>query len=322
MTTDVRVRYEHIPASLERGSCFPIFFSCRHLLVDLISCTARRGVNIALPLIVSVAANHRRSTQSAGDSWAKRARALRNVPVVLRMAWEAGPGVVSAGVACRIAGALLPVLLLGVGKSILDAVQRRSMTGELRPDFWWLVALECALAVMGGVAGRVGGFFDSLLSDRFTRHVSVRVMAHASQLDLSTYEDPTFHDTLERARVQATDRVGMVHALGSLLQQAVTVVSLAASIAYFSPWLLALLVLAVVPAFVGESHFAFLGYSLNIEQTPARRRLDYLRLLGASKEAAKEMKLFGLAPLVTGEYAQLADQLYDQNVRLARRRLL
>jgi ATP-binding cassette, subfamily B, bacterial len=238
------------------------------------------------------------------------------------MAWESAPGVLAAGVACRITGALLPVMMLGVAKAILDAVQRRSTTGELRPDFWWLVALECLLAVFGAVLGRVGWFFDSLLSDRFTRHVSVRVMAHASRLDLSTYEDPTFHNTLERARVQATDRVSMIQALGSLLQQGVTVVTLSASIAYFSPWLLALLVLAVVPAFVGESHFAFLGYSLNIEQTPARRRLDYLRQLGSSKEAAKELKLFGLAPFITGEYAQLADQLCQQNVRLARRRLL
>jgi ATP-binding cassette subfamily B protein len=114
----------------------------------------------------------------------------------------------------------------------------------------------------------------------------------------------------------------MVHALGSLLQQGVTVVTLSASIAYFSPWLLVLLVFAVVPAFVGESHFAFLGYSLNIQQTPARRRLDYLRLLGSSKETAKELKLFGLAPFITSEYAQLADELYHQNVALARRRLL
>ena len=265
---------------------------------------------------------HRSPNLSVLDSWATRARALRNVPVVLGLAWESGPGVVTAGVACRIAGALLPVTMLGVAKLILDAVQLRSTTGALRPDFWWLVALECVLAMFGSMLGRAGGFFDSLLSDRFTRHVSVRVMAHASRLDLSTYEDPAFHDTLERARVQATDRVSMVHALGSLLQQGVTVVTLSASIAYFSPWLLALLVLAVVPAFVGESHFAFLGYSLNIEQTPARRRLDYLRLLGSSKEAAKELKLFGLAPFVTGEYAGLADQLYHQNVRLARRRLL
>ena len=256
------------------------------------------------------------------DSWGVRARALRNVPVVLRLAWESGRGIVAAGVVCRIAGALLPVMMLAVAKLILDSVQLRSTTGELRPDFWWLVALECVLAVFGGLLGRTGGFFDSLLSERFTRHVSVQVMAHASRLDLSTYEDPAFHDTLERARVQATDRVGMVHALGSLLQQGVAVVALSASIAYFSPWLLLLLVIAVVPAFVGESHFAFLSYSLNIQQTPARRRLDYLRLLGTSKEAAKELKLFGLAPFVTGEYARLADRLYHQNVRLARRRLL
>ena len=146
-------------------------------------------------------------------------------------------------------------------------------------------------------------------------------MEHAARLDLSTYEDPAFHDTLERARAQATDRITMIHALGALLQQMVTVVSLSASIAFFSPWLLVLLVLAVVPAFLGESHFAFLGYSLNIQQTPTRRRLDYLRVLGASKESAKELKLFGLAPFVTGEYAHLSDELYDQNVALARRRL-
>jgi ATP-binding cassette subfamily B protein len=261
------------------------------------------------------------ANQSVRESWGTRARALRNAPLVLKLAWEAGRDVAAAGMACRIGGALLPVAMLGVAKAILDAVQVRSTTGELRPDFWWLVALECGLAASGAILARAGGFFDSLLSDRFTRHVGVRVMAHASRLDLSTYEDPAFHDMLERARVQATDRVSMVHALGSLLQQAVTVVTLSASIAYFSPWLLVLLVLAVVPTFVGESHFAFLSYSLNIEQTPARRRLDYLRLLGSGKDAAKELKLFGLAPFITGEYAGLADQLYEQDLRLARRRL-
>ena len=113
-----------------------------------------------------------------------------------------------------------------------------------------------------------GGLLRALLADRFTRHVSVRVMEHAARLDLSTYEDPAFHDKLERARVQATDRIAMIHAIGALLQQGVIVVSLSVSIVYFSPWLLLVLVLAVVPAFLGESHFAFLGYSLNIEQTP------------------------------------------------------
>jgi ATP-binding cassette, subfamily B, bacterial len=113
----------------------------------------------------------------------------------------------------------------------------------------------------------------------------------------------------------------MIHAIGALIQQFIIAASLSASIFWFSPWLLLLLIVAVVPAFLGESHFAFLGYSLNIRQTPVRRQLDYLRVLGASKESAKELKLFGLGDFITGEYARLANDLYDQNVALARRRL-
>ena len=119
---------------------------------------------------------------------------------------------------------------------------------------------------------------------------------------------------------QATDRIGMVHAIGGMVQQLITAITLAATVFYFSPWLLVLLVAAVVPVFVGESHYAFLGYSLGLRQTPLRRQLDYLRQLGASKESAKELKLFGLAPLVSERYTQLSDELYVQNLALSRRR--
>ena len=146
-------------------------------------------------------------------------------------------------------------------------------------------------------------------------------MDHASRLDLASYEDPAFQDKLERARVQATDRIGMVQSIGSVAQQIVVAVSLSLGSRWFSPWRLAVLVAAVLPAFVGESHFAFLGYALNMRQTPTRRRFDYLRVLGASKESAKELRLFGLSSFFLGRYEQLANQIYDEDARLARRRL-
>jgi len=114
----------------------------------------------------------------------------------------------------------------------------------------------------------------------------------------------------------------MVQAIGAVIQQVIVAVSLAAGVFWFSPWLLLVLVLAVTPAFLGESHFAFLGYSLNLRQTPVRRQIDYLRVLGASKESAKELKLFGLSNFLTQEYANLSNEIYDQNVALAKRRLL
>src|SRR5262249_12115723 len=126
---------------------------------------------------------------------------------------------------------------------------------------------------------------------------------------------------LERARVQATDRIYMIQAMGQLVQQFITAITLSAAVASFSPWILLLLVAAVVPAFLGESHFAFIGFTQNIRQTPIKRQLDYLRVLGASKESAKELKLFGLGAFLCHEYERLSGDIQEENTCLARRRL-
>jgi ATP-binding cassette subfamily B protein len=255
-------------------------------------------------------------------AWRERIRALRNLPSFLRIVWDSGPAVIAGALGSRVVAAFVPISILAVSKMILDAIQAHFAGRPLPQDFWVLVGAECALAALAAVLGRIISYFDSLLADRFTRHVSVRVMEHASQLDLASYEDPQFYDKLERARVQATDRIAMIQAIGQALQQSIAAITLSVGIFWFSPWLLLVLVAAVVPAFVGESHFAFLGYALNIRQTPVRRQLDYLRVLGASKESAKELKLFGLSEFLTGEYRRLSDQVYTENVTLARRRLV
>ena len=260
-------------------------------------------------------------SHSFWGGWKERIKALKNIPPLASIVWNSGPGVVSGGAVCRVLAALVPLSMLAVSKRILDAVQAHFAGRPLPPSFWYLVGAEFALAMFGSLIGRTTGFFDALLADRFTRHVSIRVMEHASRLDLSSYEDPVFYDKLERARVQATDRIAMVQALGTVAQQIIVAISLSVGIVWFSPWLLVLLVVAVIPAFLGESHFAFEGYTLNIRQTPVRRQLDYLRTLGASKESAKELKLFDLSGFLSGAYTRLSNDLYDQNVRLARRRL-
>ncbi len=121
-----------------------------------------------------------------GD-WKKRIRALRNIPPLIRIVWESGRGVVAGGLACRILVALLPVLMLSVSKRILDAIQAHFNGRPLPAEFWYLVATEFGLAALGGVLGRTIGYFDALLADRFTKYTSVRVIEHASRLDLSSY---------------------------------------------------------------------------------------------------------------------------------------
>jgi len=262
------------------------------------------------------------SVQNLSSGWKARLKALGNIPPVLGIVWDSGPAVVVSGCILRVLSALIPVAMLYVTRLIIDAVVTHvAKHGTLRPDFWWLVALEFGLAAVGSTLERTISYCDTLLADKYTRHVSIRVMEHASHLDLSSYEDPVFYEKLERARVQATDRLLMIQMIGRVLQQVITTATLAISIAVFSPWLLLILIACVVPAFLGESHFAFLGYSLNFRQTPVKRELEYLRLLGASKDSAKELKLFGLSRFLTARFADLSDEIYHQNVTLAKRRL-
>src|SRR4051794_4549267 len=170
--------------------------------------------------------------------WRDRSKALRNLPPVARMVWRSGPGLLTGSIVFRVTGALLPLAMLDVSRRIIDGIVIHSKGSPLPPHFWWLVALEFGLAASGGILGRTTWYFDTLLADRFTRYVSLRVMEHAARLDLASYEDPLFADKLERARAQATDRTSMIQAMGALLQQLVMAISFSATIFWFSPLLL------------------------------------------------------------------------------------
>ncbi len=255
--------------------------------------------------------------------WRERLQALRNIPPVLSMVWEAAPKVIVASVTLRVTTALLPLAVLKVTQVIIDDVYNLTARHKALPHyFWWLVALEFGLASLAAILVRLINFCDVVLADKYSRHISTKIMEHASRLDLMSFEDPSFYDRMERARVQGTDRIVLIQATGLLIQQLVTTVSLAAGIVFFSPWILIALVACVVPAFLGETHFAFMGYSLNFRQTPAKREMEYLRVLGGSKESAKELKLFGLAPFLVGRYAKLSNELHAQTVGLAKRKLM
>ncbi len=255
--------------------------------------------------------------------WQERMNALKNIPPVFKMVWVSAPKVVVAGLFFRLLVSLVPVAILAVTKFIIDSiVHYRASQAPLPHYFWWLVVAEFLLAALATIFSRVIDFCDKVLADKFVRYISTRIMEHASKLDLTRYEDPLFYDKMERARVQGTDRVMMIQMTGRLIQQVITTASLAASIFFFSPWLLLFLIVCVVPAFLGETHFAFVGYSLNFEQTTAKREMEYLRIVGGSKESAKELKLFGLGPFLVDRYRKLSDELHRQTVGLERRKLL
>jgi ATP-binding cassette subfamily B protein len=266
-----------------------------------------------------------KESESPPPTWGQRLAALKHVPPLVRLVFETHRGYTAAILVLRAVRSFIPVAVLWVGKLIIDGVIAAGAAARAggTPDWWHLaglVGLELGIAVVGEGLARLSALLESLLGDLFANRLSVRLMQHAATLDLAQFEDAETYDHLERARRQTVGRIGLFALLLSTAQDLVTLASLAAVLLVQLPWLLLLLTIAVLPAFLGEAHFASLGYSLLFSWTPERRLLDYLRYMGASDESAKEVKLFSLSDFLVGRYAKLSEEFYQANKRLAVRR--
>ncbi len=260
--------------------------------------------------------------------WRERLRATRHLPRLLLLVWETNRRLATLMVGLRALRALVPIAVLWVGKLIIDHVvglvtgdaAARRLGGPALQELWVLLAIEFGLAVVGEVLARLSALVESLLGDLVANRTSVQLMEHAASLDLAQLENAEINDKLDRARRQTVGRIGLVTGLLSMVQDVVTLASLAVALTVYVPWLLVLLALAVLPSFLGESRFAALSYSLLYSWTQERRQLDYLRYVGASDVSAKEVKLFGLARFLVGRYADLSGEFYEANRVLALRR--
>ena len=253
-------------------------------------------------------------------SWKERLQALRHVPALFRLIWGTHRGYTAAMIVLRVVRSVVPVTTFWVGKLILDSVIAAKAGHGSLTQVWRYLALELAIVLTGEVLARASSLIESLLGDLFSNAMSVQLMEHAAKLDLAQFEDPEFYDHLERARRQTVGRIALLSLLLSMSQDALTLLTLAGALIAYNPWLLLLLAVAVIPSFLGETHFAALGYSLLFRWTPERRQLDYLRYVGASDKTAKEVQMFGLAPWLTERYRDLSQKFYEENRNLSVRR--
>jgi len=252
----------------------------------------------------------------------ERLRAVRYLPPLMRMVWQTSRPYCIAMIVLRLMRSLVPVATLWISKLIIDTVVAGRAVNADYHHLWKLVGAEIAVVLAGDLLGRASTLVESLLGDLFSNRTSILLMEHASTLDLYQFEDPAFYDQLERARQQTTGRIGLLAQLFNLVQDILTLVSLAAALLIYNPWLLLLLGVSVVPSFLGETHYASLGYSLFFRWTPQRRLLDYLRYVGASDRTAKEVQMFGLAPWLIDRFKTLSENFYAENRRLSTRKAI
>jgi len=263
----------------------------------------------------------------------QRFGAMRNIPPFLREIWGTSKPMTLASIGIRLIRAFLPIATLYIGKLIIDEAVRLLglgvaqelgaawQSGQLN-HLLILLSVEFGLAILADLLGRLVGYVDTLLSERFTNATSIRLMEHAATLDLEDFEDADLQDKLDRARRQTMGRMNLLSQLFGQAQDVITVVSFAVGLLAYAPWLMVLLAVALIPAFIGESHFNAMNYALNFQWTPERRQLEYLRQMGASVDTAKEVKIFNLNRFFIERFRFLSDKFYAGNKVLAGKRAL
>ncbi len=247
--------------------------------------------------------------------------ALGNLPRFFKLVWQTNHWYAILDGVLRLIRSAIPVSILYVGKLIIDEVVALSKNHSANHNYLWeLVAAEFILAILSDALARATLLVDSLLGDLFSNYTSVKIMEHAATLDLDQFEDSEFYDKLERARQQTIGRTILLSQVFAQVQDLITMLFLAAGLMAFNPWLILLLFVAIVPAFLGESYFNDRSYALTRGQTPERRELDYMRYLGASDETAKEVKLFNLSDFLVNRFKTLSNKFYNDNKKLSIKR--
>ncbi|MBK7608013.1 MAG: ABC transporter ATP-binding protein [Saprospiraceae bacterium] len=250
-------------------------------------------------------------------------KSLKLLIPFFKMIWRTSPALTLTNIILRLVKSAVPLAQLYIGKLIIDEIVHLiNNKGGDPHNLWVWIGLEFGVTMVSELISRVMNLTESLLGDLYGNVSSVELMNKAATIDLSMYENPDFYDKLERARRQTTGRVVLMSMVLSQFQDIITILFLSAGLIAFEPWLIVLLIVAVLPSFISEAYFSRFSYSLVRSWTPQRRELDYLRYIGASVETAKEVKVFGLDHFLSKRFAKIADEYYQANKALAIKRTI
>ncbi|WP_179375380.1 ABC transporter ATP-binding protein [Winogradskyella wichelsiae] len=247
--------------------------------------------------------------------------ALVYIPRFFKEIWKVNKGLFLLSAFCRLIGAVLPVIILWIGKLIVDEIILQISLDN--PDYytlWTYVGTEFGLIILSDLVSRAISLTDGLLGDEYNITSSITIIKKTNQINISLLEDSEFYDKLERARTQTNGRVGLMSNVLSQVQSGISIATLIAGLIYFEPYLIILLVLSIIPSFINEVRFSQQQYSLARSWTSERRELDYLRFIGANDKTAKEIKLFGLTDFIVNRFQNLSEEYYQLNKTLAIKR--
>lgn len=237
-----------------------------------------------------------RSADHCGDAAEPdRLRLPASLAGACALVWRSARVLAAGYVLTSLVAGLLPVVSVALLARIADGVARSSGLHSLVP----LAAASGVVGLLIAVVPAVGQYLVSELQRVTGRAAQDALYAATERIGgLAPFEDPAFRDRLQLAQLGGRSGPAQIFA-GSvgLAQGAITVVGLAAVLASVNPVIAVVAVLAAVPALVVELRISRGRADVMLRVTPIERREFFYAELLTSLDAAKEVRLLGLASL-------------------------
>lgn len=244
----------------------------------------------------------------------------------IELVWQTSRPLTWGMISLTIIAGVLPAIAAYLGQLIVDTVLESidiyQQQGSV--DYWpaiRLLILEGIVIALIAAASRGLSAQQSLLRAMMGQRVNVMILEKAQTLSLAQFEDSEFYDKLTRARREASTRpLALVNKTFNLLQNSIALVSFAILLIQFSPWALLMLFIAALPVFISEAKFSGDAFHLSRWRSPELRRQMYLETVLAREDSIKEVKLFGLGPLLLDKYKEIFNTIFGAERRLIIRR--
>lgn len=235
---------------------------------------------------------------------------VANTPRLLRLVWNAAPGLLVLTLAVTVGLALIPATQLYVNKLIVDRVIADIATpGVDWTPLLWLVGAGLSLMLAQSGLTQANNYLSQVLSDRFTLHANRVLLQQAIQLDLAHYELPAFYDTLSRAQQSGSSYpVRILETLINLARNTITFAGLLGLLLSFHPLIVLLLVGASLPALWVGIRFSGVRFRMMRRQTQSGRLAEYLQKVLTTQEFVKEVRLYNLGDYLLGQWQEIRDR--------------
>lgn len=221
-----------------------------------------------------------------------------------------------------IAQSVLPLISLYILKYLVDAVTDgvAPVVMGVEMNLMVCLALFCILFLLNRIVGVLSGVNNDVMRQRLIDYLSDKMQHQSALLDMSYFDNAEYHDTYHRAQQEASVRpLQVLNGFMNLLGAVITISGIMMMLLSASPWIIVVMVVAVVPSFIVRIIKSRQVYSFRRNSTQLYRRSSYYSALLGGRDFAKEMRTFGLAKYFRSRFVSIRKELVRTLLKISRR---